>query len=586
MNLSAALCNFEGAKYLLFSDNITPLVYYSHLPITIISLILGFFILFKGRKNLPNQILFFITFFFSAWVFLDSIFWASNRSDVIMFVWSLQILFEPLVHAGCLYLIYVLANKKDAPFMTKLIAGALYLPLIIFVPTAYSLSGFDLSSCLSVEGPIALYYTYLIEIIFSLWLVIYSFRKYRIFKVKDARKEILNLTLGAVLLLFSFSLGNIISSFSEDWRYAQIGLFTMPIFIGFLVYSIVKFKTFNIKLVAAQALVIAIIILIGSQFFFIQNSINRTLTAISLGLIIIFGWWLVRSVKVEIKRKEELAIANAELQKLDQAKNDFINIASHQLKTPISVIKGVISLVQDGTMDSFNEAKKKEFFEGARIKCQKLEIIVKDILNATSLINSKYSVMDKDVEAIALRELFAKIIKDFESEIKEREIEVRLLPSKEILPIIYGQRKYLEEAFSNLLTNAIKYTPSPKKTSDIRDTRIGKAFININLKRGGDKNVIISVADNGIGISKEDLPKLFKKFSRGQNAVNMYTDGTGLGLFVIKEIVEGHGGKVWVESELNKGSTFFVDLPIREQGGVNIKEYIIKKSADTNNNSQ
>src|SRR3989338_1237261 len=103
-----AFCDFDGPAYFLFSSNVPPLVYYSHIPIALISLILGFFVLLKNRKALSNRILFCLTLAFSAWVFLDSIFWASNRSDVIMFIWSLQILFEPIVYISALYLLYVL----------------------------------------------------------------------------------------------------------------------------------------------------------------------------------------------------------------------------------------------------------------------------------------------------------------------------------------------------------------------------------------------------------------------------------------------------------------------------------------------
>jgi two-component system sensor histidine kinase VicK len=235
-------------------------------------------------------------------------------------------------------------------------------------------------------------------------------------------------------------------------------------------------------------------------------------------------------------------------------------------------------MLRDGTIDSFDHPTKSKFYDGAWAKCQKLEDIINDILNATSLVNRKYNVMDKDVEPINLKTFFEKMISEFEPETREREINLTLAPFNEIIPEIYGQKQYLEEAFTNLVTNAIKYTPSPKKTADIRDTREGEAKIIINVEKNGN-DVIISVRDNGIGIPKEAMPKLFQKFSRAENARNMYTDGTGLGLFIIKEIVEGHGGKVWVESEEGKGSTFFVELPINSQKKIDIKEYIKEKAS-------
>ncbi len=385
------------------------------------------------------------------------------------------------------------------------------------------------------------------------------------------------------LFLFSYFIVTFLASYLTDMgilsdsRLEYYGLFGMDIFMGLLAYLIVKYEAFNIKLLGAQALVVATIVLIGSQFFFIQNQTNRILTSITLALMSIFGWWLVRSVKTEVKQREELAVANKELQNLDKAKSEFINIASHQLRTPVTVIKGVISMLIDGTIDSFNKETRKTFFDGAWAKCGKLEAIINDILNATSLVNRKYNVMDKDAEMINLKEMFGKMVKEFEPETRERDINLSIAPFKGDIPEIFGQKQYLEEAFTNLITNAIKYTPSRRKTHDVRAERDEDAIITINVERNGDK-VVVSVKDNGIGIPKEAMPKLFQKFSRADNARDMYIDGTGLGLFIIKEIVEGHGGKVWVESEEGKGSTFYVELPINAQKKIDIKEYIKEKA--------
>ena len=334
-------------------------------------------------------------------------------------------------------------------------------------------------------------------------------------------------------------------------------------------------------------------ILIGSQFFFIRNPVNKALTSVTLALVAVFGWWLVRSVKKEDEQRDKLEEAylkleqdktalkqmNTELQTLDHAKSEFINIASHQLRTPVTVIRGVVSLLKDGNMESFDAEKKKQFYDSAWAKCEKLEDIINDILNATSLINRKYTAMDKDVEPIDLKAFLNRMILDFEAETKERVISLSLEEYDESVPEIYAQKQYLEEALSNLFTNAIKYTPSPKKTVDVRSTRDDReARIEVRVKKEGDGYVMISVQDNGIGISQEAMPKLFKKFSRAENATNMYTDGTGLGLFIVKEIIEGHGGTITVESELNKGTTFFVKLPIHRQEKIDVKQYIMQNA--------
>lgn len=177
--------------------------------------------------------------------------------------------------------------------------------------------------------------------------------------------------------------------------------------------------------------------------------------------------------------------------------------------------------------------------------------------------------------------MLKEVIKDFEIEVKERNIDLSLSLGQNV-PMIKGQKRYLEEAFINLINNAIKYTPSSKKTSDIRGERVSKSrakiIVSVLKDLNNPKNILVKIKDNGIGIPDAEKQKLFNRFSRAQNACEMYTDGTGLGLFIVKEIVEGHGGSIWYESEINKGTTFFVSLPIRPENNINISSYIAKNA--------
>ena len=126
-----------------------------------------------------------------------------------------------------------------------------------------------------------------------------------------------------------------------------------------------------------------------------------------------------------------------------------------------------------------------------------------------------------------------------------------------------GDRKYLEQAVYNLISNALKYTPSTVMVKEARATRKQKGVVTVSLKPERH-SLIVTISDNGIGIPKNEVGKLFRKFARADNATAMYTDGSGLGLYIVKEIIEGHHGKVWAESELQKGSNFYIKLPIAQ----------------------
>lgn len=571
---------FSTLKFGLFSQNVPVLIYYSHFTAIITSLFLSIFVLLKTRKSLPAIILVVLSFLFSLWSVIDILIWTQIDSKLIMFLWSFWFLFLTTIFILSFYFLYVFIKKKDVSFFWKMLWLIVTLPVFFLLSTRFNLKNFDLTNCNAMEGEIMINYVYILSAAVVTSILYFSISEY---KKSDSLKkgEILYVSIGMGLFLFSFSIATYIASIEnlfngsvDVFKIEQYGYFGMSVFMGFLAYLIVKYKAFNIKLLTAQALVVSIIILIASQFAFIQLPINRILTGITLFAAIVLGWQLIQSVKKEVEQREELEIVNKELDRLDKAKNEFINIASHQLRTPITVIKGVVSMIQQGDMDKLPQETKTKFFDGAMVKCNKLEEIINDILNATSLSNSKFNVMDKQAEDIEVKKFFETMIEGFKVETLGRNIDLSIGSLDETVPIIQGQSRYLEEAFTNLITNAIKYTPSSKATAEIRQTREGdNAKITINSKRDGD-NVIFSVKDNGIGIPAEEIPHLFQKFFRAKNATAMYVDGTGLGLFIIKEIAQGHGGDVWAESEIGKGTEFFIKLPIKQIGKVDVKKFI------------
>lgn len=538
---NTALCDFGPSTYIFLSSNVPPLIYYSHLPIAFISIFLGTIIFLKDRKSLPNRMLFCLTLAFSAWVFLDSIFWASNRSDVIMFVWSLQILFEPIVYIGALYFIYVVINKKDISFGKKLIIALIYLPVIIFVPTRFSLSGFNVSSCLSEEGPIALYYTYAIEIFYTLWIMGFVTKEFLKTKTRETKKQIMSLTIGTILLLISFASGNIISSFTENWNYAQIGLFTMPVFIAFLAYSIVRFRLFNVKVIGANIIVIALWVATASLFAVQDIDTSRAVVAATLILITIFGFILINSVRREVSQREEMEKLAGDLKIANERQENLIHFINHQVKGFFTKSKYIYAGMLEGDYGALN--KEMEFMVKEGLKSDNEGVaMVEDILNAS---NIKSGVMEYSKSVMDFKELVLSVVSEqkknaeakglsFETDIKEEDFKMS------------GDEFQLRHVVKNLIDNSVKYTPTGKVT--------------VSLSKYGGK-ILFSVKDTGVGISNEDKKKLFTEGGKGKNSQKVNVDSTGFGLFIAKNIVEAHNGKIWAESEgEGKGSQFWVEL--------------------------
>ena len=563
---------YPDPQYFIFSNQVPALLYYSHVPAIIVSLFVGFFVYFKNKHSLLSKILLSISLTFSIWVFLNLIAWTNNDSNVIMFIWSFFGILYALLCVLCLYFVYVFINKNDITFKMKMALGFLLLPVFIFAPTNFNIYKFDLSVVCGVldEGVYYANYYYGIGFIAFLWILFFLIFKYRKSE-KEHKNQIVLLGIGIELFLLSFFVTGYISSLLTDnfYKLEFYGLFGMTFFMGVLTYLIVKYEAFEIKLIGAQALVVALIILIGSQFFFVASNTNRILTGITLAMAIGFGIFLIKSVQNEVKRKEELqylteklAIANDELRKLDNAKSEFISIASHQLRTPLTSIKGYISLLLEGNYGKIDEVIMDPISK-IYASNERLIQLVEELLNVSRIESGRmeYIFEKSSIEKIttALKDTFSVIAKG-------KGLYMHLNMPSEPLPEIEIDAGKTREVISNLIDNALKYTRRggiTVKSELLRD-------MNWSVKHAGGQDedlsgdvVRITISDTGIGVPETELPYLFSKFSRGKDTSRLHVSGTGLGLYVGRNIIEAQHGKIWVESDgLNKGSKFIIDLPV------------------------
>jgi len=555
--------------------------------VAIVNFILAFLIYFQASKTRANK-------FYSLTV-LSAVIWTfcmiilrtiAQDSLVLLYLWS-TLLWVATVPIVLFYLYFCmefsekLSSKKKWSIRLVLLIPAL---LVLSINILYFGT---FKEVFVINGGVGYKLNLLHFYIWALYIIGYFSASFALLfkKIKKAKGIIrvqLNYVIYGTLLaaLFGVIFGIILPLFNS-YRYFWLSEGAIIIMSILIAYAIFKHHLMNIKVIATEifSALIVIISLINALL-----SQSRTEFFLKFGLFIavtVFSVLLIRGVLKEVRIREKIAKmarslkrANVELQKLDKAKSEFISIASHQLRTPVSVIKGVASMMIEGDLDNLPAEKKERFIKSLWEKSCKLENIIDDILNATEMSNSKYQVKEEKAELIDSEEFIEKIINDFQPIIQERKIDLFLEKSSKEFPKIYGQRQYLQEALSNLIDNAIKYTPSLGMNSETRGKRNKKGIISISITKK-ENNVIISIKDNGIGILKEEVPNLFKKFTRGSNARDMYTDGSGLGLFVVKEIIEGHYGKVWLESKINKGTTFFVSLPIHPSKEISVKEHII-----------
>lgn len=553
-----AMCEWGRSSYLIFSDNVfAPLIYYSHFFALGVSFLVGLFIYLQGRKELVNNLLFIISISLSVWIFGDLVLWASEKPSLVMFFWSLVNIFEPLVYLFSLYFFLVFIDKKDISFSKKFIMTSLMIPILVFASTKVGLLGFDLSNCdrAAVEGPMA-QYGYLLELFFVCWIIVAAIIRYKKSKEKEVRTQILIMASALCVFLVSFSLGNIVEVFTDNWGIGQIGLIGVPIFIGLLSYLIVRYKAFSIKLMGTQALVIVLGFLVLALLFVRTLEDARYVILGTLVLVVVVGYILVRSVKREIEQRHRLqdlslsleksnlglAEANEKLKGLDKLKTEFLSLASHQLRSPLTAIKGYASMLSEGAFGAL-EGKQDEAVKRIYTSAQGLVNVVEDLLNVSKIEQGgmKYEFSPTDLSTL-VTQLYGEMKVPAESKGLTLTLEIE----KHDKCIVSADATKLKQVFLNLVDNSIKYTP--------------KGFVKISLKRDGT-NVVFSVSDNGMGISPETKAKLFEKFSRGEGG-KTNTGGSGLGLYLAQQIARAHKGDVVIDSEgLGKGSTFSVTIP-------------------------
>ena len=229
---------------------------------------------------------------------------------------------------------------------------------------------------------------------------------------------------------------------------------------------------------------------------------------------------------------------------MEQLRGDFISIASHQLKTPLTTVKWYLEvLMRDDNIEGDQLMLVTNAYSGA----QRMSTVVNDLLNVSRLDSKKIKVTP---EPIQLEYFLLDIISNSKPLIHDGGGIDFKKPSKE-LPRIPVDRVLLSQVVQNLITNAISYTPDSKKCHLI-----------IEIRQDG-KNCIISIQDNGIGIPNDVGDKIFEKFFREKRAQKQDTSGSGLGLYICKKIMEAGGGKIWFESEENKGTTFYLSFPMK-----------------------
>ena len=384
-----------------------------------------------------------------------------------------------------------------------------------------------------------LIFGYFLFVVYGLFLLSIHF-----IKSKDVRKnQIKYVILGS---LMGFLPGAI--NFPLMYNIVPFGRFIIPlmffllgIFIPFpapLSYAVIEYRLMDIQIILTEILVGVIGILLLIQIFAAPTFWWKIVNGIIFILFCVFGYLLIRGVFREIRRREEL-------EKISRAKTEFISITSHQLRTPLSAIKGYLSMVLEGSYGEVSDRVKK-VLEKVYQSNERMIKLVNSFLDVSKI---ELGREELKLEEVSIENLISETISEIEIEAKKKNLYLNFDRPKVPLPKIFIDKGKIKEVLMNILDNAIRYTQ--------------EGGITVKLKTQNSKLKII-ISDTGEGLTKEEISKLFESFSRGTAGTKFWTEGVGLGLYLARKFVEMHKGKIWAESEgKGKGSTFYIELPIK-----------------------
>ncbi|MBI4135157.1 hypothetical protein HY477_00250 [Candidatus Uhrbacteria bacterium] len=362
--------------------------------------------------------------------------------------------------------------------------------------------------------------------------------------------------------------------------------FSVPLFATFAAIGVFRYQLLRIKVIATEIVVFLIFAVLFFELFFSKNLFEVILRSSVLVLFLYFGYLLVRSVINEVKRREEmerlkneLEVAYAKLQELDQAKTDFLSMASHQLRSPLTVVRLGLAAMLDGTFGEVKDQRQIDAMNKMAESATRLINLIGEYLNVSriELGKMKYNFKEQDL-CMLLKEL----VDEYQPRAEQKKLKLgfyqggaapqssasaagatrsQAFSRRSAVPLVKFDEEKLRHVIVNIIDNAIKYTNKGKiEVKCELETR------NSKLETG--RSVKVSVKDTGMGLEKADIEVLFQKFRRASSAnirrrEGEPIEGSGLGLHVAKMFVDKHGGKIWAESEgKGKGSTFVFTLPL------------------------
>ncbi len=554
-NSPSTTCEWTPVDTLTISGDVwSALVQYAHLVPAVAVLIIAFFVFWHNPHNRPQQAFLAVGVSFAAWAFLQLLSIIGEPNALALFASSSVIYFELLVYISALFFVYAYIDNAWPSSWTYFTCFLLFIPLFLFSHTPLNIVPGPTQQCWPQtvpDGPLWYFYVYLVLFALFLWMVTKFIMAYQQHARADARYRYLVLGTALTTVLAVVSGKHITLLLELDAMWLLLAIFLVPLAVVAITFQIVEFESRNAKVIATEAVLFGIGILLLSLLFVDHMSDVALIAGLAFVLLLILGMLFVDLIRHEIHQQTEiekllkgLSRANRKLSTMDKQKSEFVSIASHQLRSPLTAIRGYASMLLEGSFGKFPQKAKKPL---AHIEesAGMMALSIEDYLNVSRIEsgNMKYDYTDFN-----LLDLTTHVCDDLRSEATRAGLLLLCKDDLSVQPIVHADKGKVQQILHNLLHNALKYTP--------------KGTITVYVHDGDDQMINVEIIDTGIGMSEETQHSIFQKFERASAAQSINVQGTGLGLYVAKRMAQVMGGDITGYSDgEGKGSHFILSLP-------------------------
>jgi len=509
------------------------------------NLVIGLVTYLRNTKSDTNRWFGVFSFFMVLYLVFNQLSITQNDENSTLFWIRAVIIIAPAI----VFSFFMLANvfpKRKQLVSKNIFVISLFLTIIVMVLGATPLF-FESVVVSPVIKPIQGKFIFLFlfyNLFFVSWSVFILFKKF--IKSKGIEKfQLKYLILGAVIMFSLIILSNVVLVilFNISDLVVLVPIYTL-VFVGMTSYAIIRFGLFDLRIIATEATTAVLWIVLFAKLFAVQDRTEALLDLIVFISVVVFGILLVRSVRQEVEQRRELEALNKRLEELDKQKNEFLNITSHELRAPMTAVKGYISMVQNGDGGNIPVEAGKLLDEAAK-ESERMLRLINNTLNVARIEEGR---MVYDLKKVNLGEVAKRVFDEFAFDAQNKALEY-MFDNKATHNIVIVDEDRIHEVVANLINNAIKYTDRGK--------------VEVRIFNPSSSVVRFEVQDTGPGMSDEDLGKLFNKFYRAESYVGKAI-GSGLGLYISKLLIEKFGGRIGVRSKKGKGSLFWFELPLNK----------------------